>query len=335
LTSLYGDENYPFQVTIGENEWKFPACRELAPSGSGAVDEQMIFFRYVHEWFVLDKELDAITQPRLEEILKGDSEKRLFNGDPFRIRKISHAGEFTEIEVGRCKYFDSLRTNFSLDHPVRGRNKTLREILHPKGERFRPLGEDRLPNHIGLVVIVETLDGQILIQKRSAKVSNRPDTLSASVSGTFEKADLGFGSSERISFERAMFGVIRELHGELGGVFDLDPSGFFFLGLMREFERGGFPDFYFYFQSPHSLRRICSEAREAEESFEIDGLLGYFVGGRLLLEGADHDRDQFDERIVGLLRELEAKGNLTIKLGIGLYYEMILRRFAGASKRSA
>jgi len=193
LIDLYGEKNTPFHIQIGLTDWSFAASRTLDPIGCGSVSEQKITIKYSEEWFELDHQLNWWTGDRLralEDAVKGE---QLFNGDPFRIISIREAQGNREIEVGRCKYFDSLRTSFSLDFVLPREGKSLREILHGSKGTFGQLGNARLPNHMGLVVIIETVDGQIVAQERSSKVQIRPGTLSASVSGTFEKNDLVTG----------------------------------------------------------------------------------------------------------------------------------------------
>ena len=325
LINLYGKQNPPFGVTIGGNERTFAATRVIEPSGSGAIDQQKIDFRYVDTWFKLDNELSALTRSTLEAI-EGANDKDLFNGDPFRIVDISIKGERTEIVVGRCKYFDSLRTSYSLDIVLPTIRKSLREFLQPEGAVFEPLGKSRLPNHMGLVVLIETMDGQLVVQKRSTKVQNRTGTLSASVTGTFEKSDLSSERNRSLSFKAAMRGVMREVHSELGGDYDSDISGLYFLGLMREFRRGGFPDFYFYCEAQYSFEQVLRNAKHAEEAYEIDEVLGYYAGGRFLTKDALKEKKAFDDRISNILRSIDGKSNLTLKLGIALYYDLISRR---------
>jgi hypothetical protein len=325
LINLYGEKNTPFHIKIGSTDWSFAASRILDPIGCGSVREQKITIKYSEEWFELDHELNWLTRDRLkalEEAVKGE---QLFNGDPFRIISIREVQGNREIEVGRCKYFDSLRTSFSLDFVLPREGKSLREILHGGKGTFGKLGNDRLPNHMGLVVIIETVDGQIVAQERSSKVQIRPGTLSASVSGTFEKNDLvtGLNSVELVD---ALGGVVREMHGELGGQYSYDPANFYFMGLMREFRRGGFPDLYFHYQSPYTFDEILSNSKQAEEVFEVENVTGFYVGSQRVIENFEGEKDDFDRRVNKLLRDIEGRANLTLSLGIGLFYEMTVRR---------
>ncbi|KPA23476.1 hypothetical protein shim_00840 [Shimia sp. SK013] len=323
LIDLYGAKNPPYRILIGETDWSFAATRELNPTGNGAIDKQEVFIKYHDEWFELEHHLNWLTADRLKALEAASKVEDLFNGDPFRIIDIQSDGDRSLINVGRCKYFDSLRTSFAMDFVLPSEGKSLREILHGSAGTFGPLSNSKLPNHMGLVVIIETLDGQIVVQKRSTKVQIRPGTLSASVSGTFEKNDLST-SSEPLRLVEAISGVVREMHGELGGQYSYSSDNFFFLGLMREFRRGGFPDFYFYYRSPLTFTEIEANSTHAEEIFEVESVLGFYLGSTQLLENYEEEKHNFDMRMNRLMHDIEGKANLTLSLGLALYYEMII-----------
>lgn len=325
LIDLYGEKNTPLHIQIGSTDWSFAASRTLDPIGCGAVREQKITIKYSEEWFELDDELNWLTRDRLRALQDAEKGEQLFNGDPFRITSIREVRGNREIEVGRCKYFDSLRTSFSLDFILPREGKSLREILHGSIGSFGQLGDDRLPNHMGLVVIIETSDGQIVAQERSSKVQIRPGTLSASVSGTFEKNDLTTGLNS-VELVDALGGVVREMHGELGGQYAYDPANFYFMGLMREFRRGGFPDLYFHYQSPYTFDEILSNSKQAEEVFEVENVVGFYLGGQRVIEDFEGEKEDFDLRVNQLLHDIEGQANLTLSMGIGLYYENTVRR---------
>ncbi len=325
LIKLYGEKNRPFHIQIGSTDWSFASNRTLDPVGDGAIREQKISIIYREEWFELDDELNWLTADRLKALQDASSGEQLFNGDPFRIIAIYGDKSHPKIEVGRCKYFDSLRTSFSMDFVLPSQGKSLREILHASTGTFGPLHKSRLPNHMGLVVIIETIDGRLIVQERSANVQVRPRTYSASVSGTFEKNDL-IASSESVQLVDTLGGVMREIHGELGGRYSYNPENFYFMGLMREFRRGGFPDLYFHYQSPSTFDEIYAYSKDAEESFEVDNILGFYVGSRSFIQDPCSERSGFDHRINQLLHTIEGRANLTLSLGIGLFYETTIRR---------
>ena len=165
----------------------------------------------------------------------------------------------------------------------------------------------------------------IVVQERSSKVQIRAGTFSASVSGTFEKNDLLTGPNS-VDLESALAGVMREMHGELGGQYSYDPANFYFMGLMKEFRRGGFPDLYFYYQSPRTFDEVNKNAEQAEEIFEVDNILGIYVGSQSLIDNFEQEKEQFDLRVNRLLHNIEGRANLTLSLGVGLFYEMTVRR---------
>lgn len=325
LIKLYGKKERPFHIQIGSTDWSFASSRALEPIGDGTIREQTISIIYREEWFELDDELNWLTADRLKALQDASSGEQLFNGDPFRIIDITGTKSHPKIEVGRCKYFDSLRTSFSMDFVLPSHGKSLREILHASTGTFGPFLTSRLPNHMGLVVIIETTDGRLIVQERSANVQVRPRTYSASVSGTFEKNDL-VTSSGLVQLVDTLGGVMREIHGELGGRYSYNAENFYFMGLMREFRRGGFPDLYFYYQSPHTFDEVYAHSKDAEESFEVDNIIGFYVGSRSFIQDPLNERSQFDRRINQLLNSIEGRANLTLSLGIGLFYETTIRR---------
>lgn len=325
LIEFYEVKEQPYRVSIGSKAWIFASTREVDPIGFGAIDDQNIEFHYQEEWFELDHELAWLTSERLDALNAASKSEKLFNGDPFRIKSTFNKKNKIRIELGRAKYFDSLRTSYSLDFILPKCDQSLREILHEKTHSFGTFDKSRLPNHMGLVVIIETTDGQLVIQKRSQNVQIRPGTLSASVSGTFEKGDLDKRSGV-FSLSQALEGVVREMHGELGGKYSSELKNLYFMGLMREFRRGGFPDFYFYYESPLSFEELKANSLEAEETFEIDSIEGAYIGSKTFISNYLEEKDAFDKRVNNLLERIEGAANLTLSLGIGLYYEMIYRR---------
>jgi len=95
---------------------------------------------------------------------------------------------------------------------------------------------------------------------------------------------------------------------------------------MREFRRGGFPDLYFHYQSPYTFDEILSNSKQAEEVFEVENVVGFYVGSQRVIEEFESEKENFDLRVNQLLHDIEGRANLTLSLGIGLYYEMTVRR---------
>ena len=333
LIEFYQENEVPYSIDIAGTIWQFAGTRVIDPVGIGRIDDQNISMKYHDVYYQMNDELAALTADRLEALEKAPKSERLFDGSPFCISQLTLKGEKTIIEVERCRYFESLRTNFSMDLVLPSTGKSLREMYHGKSRRFEPLGSSPFPNHMGLVVIIETRDGRIVVQQRSKDVEIRPGTLSASVSGTFEDDDLNRGP-RAFPFKSALKGLLRELHAELGGTYASNMDGLYFTGLIREFRRGGFPDFYFYYQSPYSFDEIRKNSKTAREVFEINDLNGHYVGSRELFEDFDQALPVFSQRISDLLQKIEGKANLTLSLGIALYFEMMCKRASAEQSNS-
>ncbi|WP_425080016.1 hypothetical protein [Ruegeria denitrificans] len=324
LLKFYSEER-PIVISISDKEWSFPASIEIMPEGDGRVGHQNLEFSYRDHLFELDPPLESATQPYYRKLLEQKDQLGLFNGQPFRLASLETNGRKTRIQVERCWYFDSLRTNFSMDQVLPDHGISLREYIHGKTRKFESFSSSRLPNHMGLVVIIETLDGQLLTQKRSRRVAVRGGTLSSSVSGTFEKSDLEYPGKD-ISLEDALRAVYREMHAEMGGRFGGREQELVFLGLVREFRRGGFPDFYFYWRSDRALEQLKLDAQDAEERGEIDEFVGLPFNTDAFLHDKEKERSAFEKRVNNILSSTEPKANLTLRLGVALTYQHFVER---------
>jgi len=99
----------------------------------------------------------------------------------------------------------------------------------------------------------ETSDGMLVAQRRSSFVANRPHTVSASVSGALDWSDLPQKSESGavLALSDLVRGAFRESLEELGA----EPEALRYLGLVREYLRGGKPELYFFARTSLSATR--------------------------------------------------------------------------------
>lgn len=200
-----------------------------------------------------------------------------FNSNVASLRSFKRKGRKWIGELARAEYLDGLATNFEgLDERQVGQSKTFREYLSGESKSLPPLALDSpLVNHLGVVCMLETEDGQLVIQHRSREVQNRKGTISASVTGGVD-----FSDAERAAGRKRLVGLselvrqtaLREIDGELNVN---RVQEIMFLGLVREFYRNGKPEIYVYARIPCSLshvRLLRSNARESSETTAIGGV---------------------------------------------------------------
>lgn len=322
LLAFYDQEPH-YKLQIGGQSRRLPACFAFRPQEDGKVANQKIDFCFDPDLFELDAALDSLTQDAFGKVLEQRRTGSLYDGSMFRLRSIKKSLDRTVINIQRTTYFRSLRTNFMLDQKPAGHSTTLRELVMIESGKLGDFASSRLSNHIGLVVMVETSDGQLLVQNRSEEVAIRANTLSSSVSGTFEGSDFS-KDVPYISMEHSLGGIIREIQGEMGSV-QVDAEDIYFLGLMREYRRGGFPDFYFLWEAPYTLAAIQKLSKYAQEDFEFSNYEGYHYQSKSLELNSVAGRRDFEDRVSEIFVEVEDTANLTLKLGLSLAFEHHLR----------
>jgi hypothetical protein len=177
-----------------------------------------------------------------ERILKLKSRKReLFNGRNLRLSNLEIVGEGGRSRIKTTHqpvfYFSGLGTNYALDDRLSGGTTTLRDLVHGESKLW-PLGEAPMANPIGVNFLIISEDSLIVLQHRGQKVAVRPLEACSSASGTVDSKDnLG-------RYHPILMAVYRETHEEIG--LEADELGdIYFLGAVREFLRGGLPDFFF------------------------------------------------------------------------------------------
>ena len=325
LLEFYEKEDH-ISILINNHNHVIPACYAIRPKANGDLNMQDIKVTIDKDKFNTSTSLDEYTIPILKDAKKAKERgEKVFNGSVVRLKSINKKSHETIVTIQLASYFDALSTNFTMDHKPQSRSHTLREWLHNKNKKLGSFEKSKLVNHIGVVHMIESTDGMIIVQKRSKKVVNRTCTFSSSASGTLTWT-VAEGAINEEGFITAVHkGSLMETDDELGVILD---SETYFLGAIRDYERGGMPDFYFFSQSSKSLREIQKSQKTAEESWESDEIIGFeFLSDQVSKQV--QSRIEFQKRIDKILKSKELKEldvNLTLYAGLLLTAENVLQR---------
>jgi hypothetical protein len=301
----------PVSITLGGKEIQLPFELVLAPFPVGSFVEQPISICFTDQAYKPPPSIDVYTSS-----VKAEARGRgLYDGNVVRLRKLENNSGGATIYVETAKYFDSLATNFAMDHKPTGRLQSLRDHLHGPIKAFNAFHDDVLVNHIGLVCMIETADGQLVVQIRSRDVANRPWTRSSSVSGVLDLFDLkSIGSHKKIALKDVALGICREAFEEIGVLIE-DAH---FLGLFREMLRGGKPELYFFARSRESFSEIVEARRYAQDKGESINLEGFDFRSQNNAPNRVSAKDfisAFDQRVLGILSAVEKTANMTLIAG--------------------
>ena len=312
LLAFYENE-HPISVDLGGRHFVLPATAAHIPIGHGRVDEQVLSFHVSADAFTLPNTLDAYVQSVQAKIAKDD---RLWDGKVVRLEELND----DRAVLRQASYYSALATNFAIDNKPRGRTESLRQVVHRNGS-LGPFEASPLTNHVGVVCMVESSDGLLIAQQRSKRVALRPNGISASVSGALAWGDIS--TSDRgasIPLAAVLAGAVREATEELGTeLIDL-----VYLGLLRELQRGGKPEIYFFAKSPMSFHQIEAARKRAKDRTESTRLQGYeFHSGR-----RERGKSQFSfQRRIEVILEASAKSaNFTFVAGTLLSANHILHQ---------
>ena len=319
ILKFYENETPIIFSLVGET-FIIPCSYMIAPKQNGIINVQNITLDFLDNKFELSNEIDAYTKP-IRKFAEKDS--RLFDGEVIRIADLSISSNKAKVVLQRASYFDSITTNFSIDFLPPNRSESLRQYLHGTRQSFGDFLDNKLVNHIGIVCMVETIDGMLIGQLRSYKVANRGGTLSSSVSGGLALNDLKDYLFTHSFVNAIIKGVEKEIYKELGFIPDIENIRF--LGALRDFERGGKPDFYFCLKSKYSFSEIKRFHKiNAEEKYESNKITGFEFHSNKL-DGSENSKLRFQKRVSEILLKASNQ-NLTFYAGTLLTAKNILQK---------
>ena len=317
----------PLSIELGGEVINLPFETNLDPYGNEKHRVDNITFRYSEKFFELDSSIDAYTSFVIKSAdKKAKIDKEFYNGDVVRLENLKILDQGIVLDLVPAEYFDSLATNCALDYVPKGRNETLRDYLHGSSKAFDDYSTDKLVNDIGIVCMIETADGQLIIQERSHEVSGRPLTLSSSASGGLLVDDVEkYENSDAVPFKMLSGAMCRETNEELK-IKKIDELQF--LGLYREMRRGGKPEFYFFGRSELCFSDIEKKCKNARDTFETNKLASLdFRSGEVMGTGSNLElaMKKFDERVLAAYSSIERRANMTLLAGIALSARHIKR----------
>jgi hypothetical protein len=269
LIAFYRNEQ-PLSVVIGDKIYQSPVSIMVEPAGAGSLAEQPMQFRLLDTPFQIPERIAPYSEPILRKLNShwwptNNSKGRIVS---LRALERTQTGQWL-FKLAEGSYFDALATNVAMDHKPRNRTQSLREAISESSGTLGRFETSPLVNDIGVICLVESADGYLVVQKRSAAVANRPNTLSASVTGGLDWFDVTKGRRKLLLSDMAT-GVRRETYNELG----VESGDLLFLGLAREFLRGGKPEMYFFGRSEKSFLSIKEARLRAPERYETKDIIG-------------------------------------------------------------
>ena len=178
-----------------------------------------------------------------------------------RLVDLNTKDQILNLVVQDVEYENYVRTNLVLDYDIDGRGTTIRKVIH-KDRRLEPLASSPLANNLGINILIFTIDGQLIIQKRSNKVIVRPNEYCPSASGTISAADIPVQGGLLSEIP-----LMREAMEELGCRI-ADNHDICLLGITRELIRGGEPELFFAARSSLSAAEVVSNRAHARDRFE-------------------------------------------------------------------
>jgi hypothetical protein len=190
----------------------------------------------------------------------------VFNGKNLRLLNLEIVGEGDRSRIKTTHqpvfYFSSLGTHYSLDEPLTNGAITLRDRVHSEG-KLQSLPTSVMANPMGINLLVILEKNLAIIQHRGEKMAIRPLEACSSASGTVDVRD-NFGR-----YHPLLMAVYREIHEEIA--LEVDEFGdVYFLGAVREFLRGGLPDFFFAAKADIGQDEIIKRARDSNINVDKD-----------------------------------------------------------------
>jgi len=311
LLSFYRNEQR-VEISLNNRSYVLPMSVVFEPTE--LVGSQLMCHIEKEVFKVADKYRSYI-EP-ITQILRHD--KKSFDG---RVTRLSACTNNT-IYLQEASYYEGVATNFSMDHKPKDHKNTLREWLHGNHGNNGSFGDfetSPLVNHIGVVCMIETIDGMIITQKRSKKVTNRGGTLSSSASGSINWNDIRTLQSP-FSINKLAESTVREVNEELG----VATHSMRFLGLLREYLRGGKPELYFFARVKEPFETLKDKWQDTEHKDESTDIVGYEFHSDRVCSNNENSREEFEKTVSSILDQIKKKANLTLTTGILLAAKHIL-----------
>jgi hypothetical protein len=235
----------------------------LLLDGNG-VDPARVAVRRLPGRFALPDAIARASAAGFEALRRG-SGGRLHDGPVVRLCGVAPGGDGWSLAWQEAGYFDYARSNLMMDR--REGEASLRDLVHADGALPEP-GRSHLADAVGLALLLVTVDGLLVVQRRSRGVSVWPETWGPSAAGMATPED--FEDAPTL----AALWPLREAAEELGldaGLLRATPVRF--LGLTRELARGGAPEMLFAVRLPVDRQAVLRALEHAPDAAEHSELL--------------------------------------------------------------
>ena len=276
-----------------------------------------ISFKLKDKPFELRDDIRALTEvpfKQLQNYLR--RRKKYANEQNLRLINIIDKESKVEFEVQPVNYEYFVHTNLVLDAKPSGKSQTLREYIHPNGN-LEKLNESPLANHLGINILLFTIDGSLIMQRRSAKVAFYNGQLCSAASGAVSLTDVP--KKKKITLKEMH--VLREGWEEIGvEEKDISKDYLFFLGITRELIRGGKPEMFFFGKTDLSEKQIKEKRKYARDKWESKNLIFFHFGESAYEDLAGEDKiHKFLCRIDDFLDKYIEKSSIALLTNLALW----------------
>lgn len=235
VVNSYEDmHDFPEVADVGE----VPVAIEYIPDQIENLSQYE--FRETGEVYKFPDQIEAFLEPELNSLKQRFKNEGKFNWRKYRLEEFNDQDK--EFVVSETSYFRSFATNFSPDLTFHDSldEITLREAFKHQtiaGEEIVPLTDSPFSNHLGLVALVITRNGELMLTVRSKFVSVAANQLALPLSGGFDvdffEGDNGYSLIDQEAKEDDEINLSDE---------ELADSEAYFLGLVRRMDLLGKPD---------------------------------------------------------------------------------------------
>lgn len=231
------------------------------------LDLKDIYFIHEGSTFQLPQIIKGITEEAYNRKVKLLRTKKQYRNEK-NLRLKSIQIDKATLNVEDVYYKDYIHTNMVLDFKKNG-HQTLRNTIH-KG-KLEKLEESVLANHLGINILLFTIDNKLILLKRSKRTALMQGQL-CSVSGAFNATGvLNNSINTPVPFSQLLSFLYREAVEEIGvkaeNIFDL-----VVLGITRELIRGGKPELFTVAKVSSTeleVKKQWIDAKSKEESSKI------------------------------------------------------------------
>lgn len=237
----------------------------LLDGTSPGFDPGRVSLAWTRERFRLSEAVAEVTAGGFEHLAGTLPPGRLFDGPVVRLAGLSRQGGGWTLRLQDAGYFDYVRSNLMMDW--QGPSGCLRELVHHAGRLPAPEASP-LADALGISVLLVTADGCLIVQRRAPTVMVWPGALGPSAAGMAGPED--FDGAATLADLCPLREAVEELGLPAEAMEDIEPR---FLGLTREFVRGGAPELFYAAHLPLSEAELRAASARAEDGDEYTELL--------------------------------------------------------------